>query len=199
MAGNREHIIWADGKPKGEKSGGPTSYYLVDVVRPNQGEVPYQAECGDIIEALGMTFNEGCAFKALWRTAAARTLGKLKEGGDALYDAQKVQFYGGRMVAQLQPPMVDSGTLGKALNVDHDYSPMKREDNGNPFTGIERMGDPQKEDSFLTYFYVNGWEVTETNFWAFMDTLDDNDVRKMRRHVPGYPSTVDVQRTSQKK
>jgi hypothetical protein len=61
------------------------------------------------------------------------------------------------------------------------------------------MGDPQKEDSFLTYFYVNGWEVTETNFWAFMDTLDDNDVRKMRRHVPGYPSTVDVQRTSQKK
>lgn len=98
--------------PVAEKSGGPTSYYLCDVVRPNQGKVPYQAECGDIIEALGMNFNEGCAFKAIWRTAAARTLGKLKEGGDARYDAQKVQFYGGRMLAQFEPPLGDSGMLG---------------------------------------------------------------------------------------
>ncbi len=88
--------------PIPEKSGGPTSYYLVNVVNPNQGEQPYQAECGDIIEALGMTFNEGCAFKAIWRSAAARTLGKLKEGGDPLYDAQKVAFYGRRMQAQLE-------------------------------------------------------------------------------------------------
>ena len=88
--------------PTLEKSGGPTSYYLVDVVNPNQNEEAYRAECGDIIEALGMTFNEGCAFKAIWRTAAARTLGKIKEGGDALYDAQKVEFYGARMQAQLE-------------------------------------------------------------------------------------------------
>jgi hypothetical protein len=86
----------------GEKSGGPTSYYLVDVVNPNQGADTYTAECGDIIEALGMTFNEGCAFKAIWRTAAARTLGKHKDGGDAVYDAQKVAFYGKRMLAQLK-------------------------------------------------------------------------------------------------
>lgn len=101
-----------EGVLRPEKSGGPTSYYLCDVVRPNQGKVPYQAECGDIIEALGMNFNEGCAFKAIWRTAAARTLGKLKEGGDARYDAQKVQFYGGRMLAQFEPPLGDSGVLG---------------------------------------------------------------------------------------
>ncbi len=89
-------------KPVGEKSGGPVSYYLVDVTKPNQGEVPYTAECGDIIEALGMTFDEGCAFKALWRSAAARTLGKLKADHDPMYDAEKVEFYGKRIQACLK-------------------------------------------------------------------------------------------------
>lgn len=82
-----------------EKSGGPVSYYLVQVDNPNQGVVPYQAECGDIIEALGMTFNEGCEFKALWRIAAARTLGKLKEGGDEKYDREKCLFYAKRSLS----------------------------------------------------------------------------------------------------
>ena len=94
-----------------EKSGGPTSYYLVFVDKPNQGADAYQAECGDIIEALGMTFNEGCAFKAIWRTAAARTLNKIKAGGDALYDAEKVVFYGRRMIAQLTPPRGEEGHI----------------------------------------------------------------------------------------
>lgn len=98
------HPVYTDKqplKPRPEKSGGPTSYYLVEVTNPNQGNDAYTAECGDIIEALSMTFNEGCAFKALWRTAAARTLGKVKDGGDAVYDAQKVEFYGHRMQAVL--------------------------------------------------------------------------------------------------
>lgn len=82
-----------------EKSGGPVNYYLVNVSNPNQGAIAYQAECGDIIEALGMNFNEGCAFKALWRSAAARTLGKKKDGGDAKYDAEKVIFYGRRILS----------------------------------------------------------------------------------------------------
>lgn len=94
----------------GEKSGGPVSYYLVQVNNPNQGSIPYQAECGDIIEALGMNFNEGCAFKAIWRSAAARTLGKVKQGGDAVYDAEKVAFYGQRMKAVL---------VGKKDEPDH--------------------------------------------------------------------------------
>lgn len=85
-----------------EKSGGPVGYYLVNVTNPNQGDAPYMAECGDIIEALGMDFNEGTAFKALWRGAAARTLGKQKKGNDALYDAEKVRFYGGRMVSVIK-------------------------------------------------------------------------------------------------
>lgn len=94
----------------GEHSGGPVSYYLVQVNNPNQGKFSYQAECGDIIEALGMTFNEGCAFKAIWRSAAARSLGKIKLGSDAVYDAEKVVFYGQRMKAVL---------VGKKDEPDH--------------------------------------------------------------------------------
>lgn len=101
-----------------EKSGGPVSYYLVDIKNPNQGRVAYQAECGDIIEALGMTFNEGCAFKAIWRIAAARTLGKAKEGGDALYDAQKVWFYGARMEAEI------TGDRPKSLEKKDELDPL---------------------------------------------------------------------------
>jgi hypothetical protein len=86
---------------KVESSGGPVSYYLVQVSNPNQGNERYQAECGDIIEALGMNFNEGCAFKALWRSAAARTLNVHKKGGDTKYDAEKVIFYGKRILSTL--------------------------------------------------------------------------------------------------
>lgn len=84
---------------KPEKSGGNVNYYVVNVCSPKR-LAPYSAECEDIIEALGMTFAEGCAFKAIWRSCAARTLGKLKEGGDAVYDAEKVVYYGSRMLAQ---------------------------------------------------------------------------------------------------
>jgi len=82
-----------------EYSGGKTSYYQVDVISPvDERSDPYTAECQDIIEALGMDFNEGNAFKALWRRAAAR-LGKSKRGyTDGLYDAEKVEFYGRRLV-----------------------------------------------------------------------------------------------------
>ena len=82
-----------------EYSGGKTNYYMVDVISPvDQRSDPYTAECQDIIEALGMDFNEGNAFKALWRRAAAR-LGKSKRGyTDGLYDAEKVEFYGKRLV-----------------------------------------------------------------------------------------------------
>ena len=74
-------------------------YYRVQVTEPISPEVqPYTAECADIIEALGMTFNEGEAFKALWRLAAGRTLGKRKN--DAQYDADKIAHYGTRVAVQ---------------------------------------------------------------------------------------------------
>jgi len=85
---------------KREYTGGSVSYYKVEVGNPISGNPGYTAECNDIIEALGMNYAEGNAFKAIWRSCAARTLGVSKEGyTDGLYDAEKVKFFGGRMVA----------------------------------------------------------------------------------------------------
>lgn len=91
-------------KPGGEQeyTGGAVSYYRVQIKQPTTLNVePYTAECNDIIEALNMNFAEGEAFKALWRRAAARLAGPSKKGYDSgLYDAEKAQFYGGRLVIQ---------------------------------------------------------------------------------------------------
>lgn len=76
-----------------ELTGGKVNYYLARVEHPRREEQPaYQAECEDIISALGMTFDEGCEFKAIWRTAAAR-LGNGKPGSNAVYDAEKRVHY----------------------------------------------------------------------------------------------------------
>lgn len=81
-------------------TGGKTDYYLVWVMRPQREEQPpYQAECEDIIRALGMTWDEGNIFKALWRSCAAR-MGNGKPGNDALYDAEKIAHYGNANFAQ---------------------------------------------------------------------------------------------------
>lgn len=93
----------AVGKNEGTYTGGSADYYQVTIMNPT---TPYRgsyiAECNDIIEALGMNFAEGNAFKAIWRRAAQRTLGLRKAGAkdDGLYDAEKVEFFGARMVAQ---------------------------------------------------------------------------------------------------
>lgn len=78
-----------------ELSGGSVQYYKLTIERPINLPDPYDCECDDIIAALGMTFAEGNQFKALWRTAAARTLGKYKEGmdEDGIYDADKGAYY----------------------------------------------------------------------------------------------------------
>lgn len=86
-----------------EYTGGSVSYYQVRITAPTSGGDAYTAECNDIIEALGMNYAEGNAFKAIWRRCAARHLGKAKAGyKDGLYDAEKVVFFGQRMVAQEQ-------------------------------------------------------------------------------------------------
>lgn len=85
-----------------EYNGGSVSYYKVKIDKPTtESNLPYLAECNDIIEALDMNYAEGNAFKALWRKAAARTLCVSKKGyTDGLYDSQKVVFFGERLVAQ---------------------------------------------------------------------------------------------------
>ena len=84
-----------------EYTGGSVSYYTVEIENPTtEGRAPYTAECNDIIEALGLNFAEGNALKALWRRGAARK-GLAKRGYDeGLYDAEKVAFFGKRLVAQ---------------------------------------------------------------------------------------------------
>lgn len=79
-------------------TGGSSDYYRIDIAKPLAGR-PYSAECLDVIMALGMTFAEGEAFKAIWRKAAAR-LGNGKPGNSALYNAEKVAFMGQAMVRQ---------------------------------------------------------------------------------------------------
>lgn len=88
-----EQIALAGGKLTGDH------YYRVAVREPMASDLqPYRAECADIIEALDMTFNEGEAFKALWRLAAARQ-GRGKPGNKPQYDADKAAHYGQRVAA----------------------------------------------------------------------------------------------------
>lgn len=70
-------------------SGSLNNYWLVNVKNPQRGGNPYQAEADDIIFALNMTFDEGEAFKAIWRTCTAR-LGYGKKDNTSLYNAQKL-------------------------------------------------------------------------------------------------------------
>jgi len=83
----------------GTLTGGSSDYYKVAIDKPTSGGEPYMAECNDIIEALEMTFAEGNILKAVWRIAAARH-GNGKDGVTALYDAEKIVFFGQRLVEQ---------------------------------------------------------------------------------------------------
>ena len=76
-----------------ENSGGFVNYYLAKVDDPQRdNQQPYQAECEDIIRALGMTFDEGNIFKTVWRRAAARQ-GKLKAGDNPIRTSEKLKHY----------------------------------------------------------------------------------------------------------
>lgn len=83
---------------KKQKTGGSVDYYKCHVADPISKGEPYTAESIDIIEALGMTFAEGEAFKAIWRTCTGRMGGAVKADNKALYNAEKVEFFGARMV-----------------------------------------------------------------------------------------------------
>ncbi len=82
---------------KQESSGSDNDYWLLEIQHPKRLE-PYTAECEDIIEALEMSFQEGEAFKAIWRKCGQR-LGNGKPGNTALRDAQKIRHFGARMEA----------------------------------------------------------------------------------------------------
>lgn len=81
-------------------TGGKSDHYQVQMMvhcGDGKPDIEVQFDCNDLIEELNMTFAEGEVFKAVWRKAAAR-LGKGKPGHQPLYDAQKIEFFGKRMV-----------------------------------------------------------------------------------------------------
>jgi hypothetical protein len=100
LEGLSEEVATATLVKTTELTGGRVNYYLAYVESPQREEQDaYMAECEDIIQALGMTFDEGCAFKAIWRTAAARQ-GNGKPGQKCIYDAEKLVHYSGRILSK---------------------------------------------------------------------------------------------------
>lgn len=82
----------------GENSGLFVNYYLVQVNHPQRPEqVPYQAECEDLIEALELNPDEANIFKEIWRTARQRQ-GTGKEGNNPIRAAEKCVHYSNRIL-----------------------------------------------------------------------------------------------------
>jgi len=78
-------------------SGGDNDYWVAEITDPKR-LTPYKAECEDLIELFQMSFQEGEAFKALWRNGQMR-IGKGKPDDSHLRNAEKVAHFGARMVA----------------------------------------------------------------------------------------------------
>lgn len=136
-------------------SGGLNNWYVVPVKNPQRKEQePYQAECEDIIQALGMTFDEGCAFKALWRNAAAR-MGNGKPGNTAVYDAEKLVHYANRILAKEK--IAEEPTVKNVLNsvwsnwIYSNEKPLLTK----PITFIEVMYKDQHEASPPFTYYAD--------------------------------------------
>ena len=91
-----------------ELSGGRVNYYLCFVPHPQrETQEPYEAECEDLIKYLGLTPDEANIFKEIWRSANARKH-KGKPGHTALYGAQKIFHYAGRILRYLTHEIEDA-------------------------------------------------------------------------------------------
>jgi len=88
---------WEKIQQKQESSGGDNDYWIARIDNPKRLG-PYSAECEDLIELFQMTFQEGEAFKALWRKGQMR-IGNGKPGDTLLRNSEKVFHFAGRMVA----------------------------------------------------------------------------------------------------
>lgn len=97
--GDDAYCVECPNRPSGndQSSGGDNDYWVASIDNPKR-LAPYQAECEDLIEHFQMTFAEGDAFKALWRKGMDR-VAKGKPGDTPLRNAEKVAYYGARMVA----------------------------------------------------------------------------------------------------
>lgn len=89
-------------------SGGRVNYYLCPVPHPQREEQPaYVAECEDLIKYLGLTPDEANIFKEIWRSANARKANG-KPGHTAIYGAEKIVHYAGRILRYLKHEAEDA-------------------------------------------------------------------------------------------
>ncbi len=88
--------------------GGNVNYYLIDVKDPKRLE-PYTAEVEDLIETLNMNFAEGTLLKSLVRLCKLRQAAG-KAGSTELYEAQKINYYGERILCQAKRNAKNSDT-----------------------------------------------------------------------------------------
>jgi hypothetical protein len=165
-------------------TGGKVNYYLCRVDNPQRKEqAPYQAECEDIIRALGMDFDEGCEFKALWRTAAARQ-GNGKPGrsqtDQAIYDAEKRVHYANRSLRHYQFERLgqESAVLTEQLKLQEDQ--MKLAINAMKGSWIDWEGGdtlPVPNETFVEVVLRNGQKIGRSKAiyraWAIRNCDDD--------------------------
>lgn len=131
---------------KTENSGSHCEYYYCPVTHPrNPGQKSaYVANCEDIIQALGMTFDEGCEFKSLWRRARARQgfvkaeSSAVRDAAKALHYAERVFEFESRKAEAMTPSLYDWSTINEA------YNWLATDENGSVYAYAERpriMGD----------------------------------------------------------
>ncbi|WP_289100955.1 hypothetical protein [uncultured Marinobacter sp.] len=98
VAASNDEFLRQELEPETQtSSGGDNGYWLLHIPHPKRLD-PYTVECEDIIEAMNMTFQEGEAFKALFRKCKIR-MGDGKPGDTELRCSEKVAHFGARMVA----------------------------------------------------------------------------------------------------
>jgi hypothetical protein len=99
--GSDTALSYSYSEPSEISTGGACEYYRVNVTHPiSSDQIPYTAECGDIMESLEMTYAEANIFKEIWRSAAERTLGVKKAGNNGKRAAEKVVFFANRYYQQ---------------------------------------------------------------------------------------------------
>lgn len=86
-------------------SGLDNDYYMIVIKQPRRGGPAVAVEVEDIIEALEMPFAEATIFKSLVRLQQLR-LGKGKAGSTEKYEAEKVNYYGVRVLEKVRNGLV---------------------------------------------------------------------------------------------
>lgn len=156
-------------------------YYHAQIANPenpNQSGAPYEANCEDIIKALGLTFDEGCEFKSIWRRGRARQ-GFVKAESTALRDAAKAVHYAGRVLrTEEQKAQTPIGNVFVSPGIDATSV-------DGPLT-ISRYDWSEKPEQFK-------WAATDRNGYIYFyeqrpHIVDDRSLGWTGTGVMGVPS-----------